>query len=211
MNKKGFTLVEIIAVIVLFSVILSIVVPSVSSVMKKSKINSFKIATEELVDAVDLAITADNLSVETLNNFSVTQMFSELGINVSNAEKFKSITFSCASTSDNVCTDYTVYAVGKGKYENHTAFGHNNNITSKELTSEIGITINYINSLNNYMKSSSFSDGIYDISSITAVSFPSEIISGTVLISNGRVVDYSINLDGKTVVYDQEKRLPVIE
>lgn len=211
MSKKGFTLVEIIAVIVLMGVIISIVVPTASSILKNARINSFKLATEELVDAVDLAITADNLSVESLNDFSVAQMFSKLGINETNSRNFKEITFSCISMSGTICTDYTVYAVGDSKYKNYTSFGYSNNLSATELSTEIGITMNYIYTLNNYIKNYSLSDGTYNVVDLSNVTRDSNIIGGTVIISNNKVIDYSIDFADETVVYDQEKRLPVIE
>ena len=41
MNKKGFTLVELIAIIVILGVVLVIAIPTVSNIVENSRIESF--------------------------------------------------------------------------------------------------------------------------------------------------------------------------
>ena len=49
MNKKGFTIIELLAVIVVLSIILVIAVPRVLNVIEESKKKSFEISANKLV------------------------------------------------------------------------------------------------------------------------------------------------------------------
>lgn len=55
-NKKGFTLVELLAVIVLLSIIMIIVVPNVLNALNSGKNTIDKINKRQLTDAADLVI-----------------------------------------------------------------------------------------------------------------------------------------------------------
>ena len=66
MNKKGFTLVELLAVIAILGVIIIIAVTSVTSIMKKSKMNAFKNDATVLSDAALTKYSDDKL----LKNYS---------------------------------------------------------------------------------------------------------------------------------------------
>lgn len=54
MKKKGFTLVELLAVIVILALILAIAVPTISSLIEESRKNSFKATGDMLVSAAKL-------------------------------------------------------------------------------------------------------------------------------------------------------------
>ena len=54
-NKKGFTLVELLAVIVVLAIIILIALPAVLSSMEKARKNSFVIETNEFVKAAQTA------------------------------------------------------------------------------------------------------------------------------------------------------------
>ena len=60
MNKKGFTLVELLAVIVILSIILVIAVPSVNRYIKQSKEKAYKVQISELLDAVESYANMNN-------------------------------------------------------------------------------------------------------------------------------------------------------
>ncbi len=75
-NKKGFTLVELLAVIVILAVLVLLAVPSVIKMMDNSKKNSFVVEAENIIGGAKLAY-ADSL----LNSSSVTATTVTVSIN----------------------------------------------------------------------------------------------------------------------------------
>lgn len=53
MNKKGFTLVEILAVIVIIGVICAIIFPKISNTINNSEFNTYKLSAQALVDCLN--------------------------------------------------------------------------------------------------------------------------------------------------------------
>lgn len=53
MNKKGFTLVELLAVIVILAIILAIAVPSITGLLEKQRENSFESNVKMLIRGID--------------------------------------------------------------------------------------------------------------------------------------------------------------
>ena len=51
MNKKGFTLVELLAVIIIISVVITLVFPSVSSIISQSKNTVRDVQINKILDA----------------------------------------------------------------------------------------------------------------------------------------------------------------
>ena len=61
LNKKGFTLVELLAVIVILAIIMVIAVPAVVTQMQKAKKSSFRIYGEKVLNTAMSSYQADNL------------------------------------------------------------------------------------------------------------------------------------------------------
>lgn len=74
MNKKGFTLVELLAVLVILGIVIGIAVPSMGGVMNKSKQKSEDAFVETLKDAMDIYISSGvkNISASSYSNCSDT-------------------------------------------------------------------------------------------------------------------------------------------
>ena len=68
-NKKGFTLVELLAVIVILGVLLMIAVPAIQNVIKKSKRNAFVDQAKLAVENVETMISVtDNVQMPDNSN-----------------------------------------------------------------------------------------------------------------------------------------------
>lgn len=59
MNKKGFTLVELLGVVVILGIVLTIAIPSVSNYIDKSKREGFATVLREYVDAVQKGMASE--------------------------------------------------------------------------------------------------------------------------------------------------------
>jgi len=78
MNKKAFTLIEIIAVIVILGILLIVATVSVSSYLKSGREKSFKVLVENFEDAAKSAYT-DCLLDSNANDFCRTHDLPALG------------------------------------------------------------------------------------------------------------------------------------
>lgn len=72
-NKKGFTLVELLAVIVILGVLLMIAVPAISNVIEKSRKSSFINSVKLVIDGVK-----NQVSIEELEGNPVSGCFVDL-------------------------------------------------------------------------------------------------------------------------------------
>ena len=120
MNKKAFTLIELLAVIVVLSLILVIVVPSVSDVITVSKKSSFLtsakailrqveydnfgISLTERISLEDLELTDISRDDYDLENSYVYKLNQKLYINLIGKGKYEGIVF-CEVSSDTKIND----------------------------------------------------------------------------------------------------------
>lgn len=68
MNKKGFTLVELLGVIVILSIVLGIAIPSASNYIQRSRREAFVAVLREYVDAVQKGMAAEDYIAPTDQN-----------------------------------------------------------------------------------------------------------------------------------------------
>lgn len=108
MNKKGFTLIEMLVVIAIIAVLVAIVVPTVSSSTTKAKAatdaaNLRSITAEAMVYALENKIDLPGHVAELNTVFKL-----DLKSDSENTEQ--AVTFTCTSTGDLVatCNGYTV-------------------------------------------------------------------------------------------------------
>jgi type IV pilus assembly protein PilA len=117
MKNKGFTLVELLAVIVILAVILAIAIPSISNIMNTSTRNAFESDAKMLLKQIDYK-TMENSS---LNPSSITESNINTVLGVSNAN------YETVSVSSLKGKPYVVL-VGKNKWDGLVAYGIYTNI-----------------------------------------------------------------------------------
>lgn len=72
MNKKGFTLVELLAVIVILAVILTIAVPNMFKIIDKSKQDSYDNQVKMITDAAKKYVVSNNVTIDAENGSYIT-------------------------------------------------------------------------------------------------------------------------------------------
>ena len=84
MNRKGFTLIELIAVIVVLGIILVIAAPSISSVYKNSRIKSEEIFVDKLSDTIDgyIKLNSDKIGFTSFGNATKDENSSNYTVSV---------------------------------------------------------------------------------------------------------------------------------
>lgn len=80
LNKKGFTLVEILAVVIIMGVLLLVAIPMVGKYIEESRKNTYVTAAKNLVDAVATSISAMTLPIVPENEEAVIVPFSEINM-----------------------------------------------------------------------------------------------------------------------------------
>lgn len=114
MNKKGFTLAELLGVIVVLSIIVSIAGLSVISVMNKAKNKTFAEMTDNLKDAAKTCYldNLDNLDKESVaKNCGTVKKLKDNGYFEDNKDYCNNVTIYFSETSDG--DDYQVNLEGK--------------------------------------------------------------------------------------------------
>lgn len=68
LNKKGFTLVELLAMLVVLAILMAITVPNISGILGKSKTDIIKEDVTKIVDTAKIKIASDNSIINPAKN-----------------------------------------------------------------------------------------------------------------------------------------------
>ena len=108
-NRKGFTLVELLAVLVILSAIMAIVIPSLSSSMERAKNKKMESNKKLLISAAEMYVSDHRYSID--NNSS--SCYISLGILVDGGYITNDIIYS----DDGNLTGVILYTKSGNKYE----------------------------------------------------------------------------------------------
>ena len=120
-NKKAFTLVELLAVIVILAVVLAIAIPRISNIIESAERSSFVSSTKLLIKAVQTKLLEDN-------NFDIKT------INKSNMETLLRIpddNYESVSFNRDIYGKIHTNIAGEGKWNNLTTYGTYEDINIK--------------------------------------------------------------------------------
>ena len=123
-NKKGFTLVELLAVIVVLAIILVIAVPRILETIKQSKIGAIQSSTKLIAKTAEQK-QLENESIGNTNTISCT------GVAEYNTEDYGS----CNITFNNNIATVTLKGKTGGRFEGLTCTGTKDNVTCTESES----------------------------------------------------------------------------
>lgn len=74
-NRKGFTLVELLAVVTIMGILMVVAIGSVNRIIENTRRDTFASTAKEYINTVRTAVTADNMSCKSVNdadNFNTT-------------------------------------------------------------------------------------------------------------------------------------------
>ncbi|HHT38463.1 MAG TPA: DUF5011 domain-containing protein, partial [Mollicutes bacterium] len=125
MKKKGFTIIELISVIVVLGIILAIAVPAITGIIKLSAKSAFESDAKLLLKAIDYKKLTDAEFDPSMLN--VNNIAKELGLSNVN---YTSVHFTAEDD------DLIVSIIGKNKWENFIACGTFRNMKVVENASE---------------------------------------------------------------------------
>lgn len=112
-NKKGFTLVELLAVIVILGVLLMIAVPAIQNVIKKSKRNAFESQAKLIIENVETMLSASTNKPDATCYIPTASVKLERGSLNANAKKG----YVTVTPNSNSTTGYKVTInIGDGTY-----------------------------------------------------------------------------------------------
>ena len=112
-NKKGFTLVELLAVIVILGVLLMIAVPAIQNVIKKSKRNAFESQAKLIIENVETMLSASTNKPAETCYIPTANVILERGSLNDNAKKG----YVTVTPDSNSATGYNVTInIGDGTY-----------------------------------------------------------------------------------------------
>lgn len=136
-SNKGFTLVELIAVITIISIINGLVVVSIGKIIDINNKKTMKVTVEEILSVVEYEVVENNIDPLSLNGQSASYIINDcLGMNY-NSKNYQSIVFYCdecessdieCPSSKNSCVSYGVTVTGKNDWSGMVISGTKDNL-----------------------------------------------------------------------------------
>ncbi|MDD2489914.1 MAG: type II secretion system protein, partial [Bacilli bacterium] len=123
MKKKAFTLVELLAVIVILAIVLAIAVPSITGIINKVTRDAFEIDAKNVIKAINYKILQDG-TFET-SSLNVGNLGEKLNISSNNYESL--------NVSKDSNNNFYVYIEGKNKWNGLVACGTYTDIVVEEV------------------------------------------------------------------------------
>ncbi len=192
-KENGFTLVELLAVIVILAVILVIAVPRITDVIENSKVGTITSSAKVILDAAEKKY-AENQVIETTEEITCNK------ISNLNTEDYGScnITFNGSVPS--------ISLVGSGKLEGYKCEGTKDNLNCKKVES-VNLTINLDGGVGNNQS------GSYETGDIVTLNVPTkdgyvfskwELVSGDSVLNGNSVTIGSKETTIKAIWRDLE-------
>jgi prepilin-type N-terminal cleavage/methylation domain-containing protein len=123
LKKKAFTLVELLAVIIILAIVLAIAVPSITGIIDKVTKNAFEIDAKNIIKSINYKLLQDDtLNISSLN---VENVGEKLNISSNNYESL--------NVSKDSNNNFYVYIEGKNKWDGLVACGIYTDIVVEEV------------------------------------------------------------------------------
>lgn len=191
MRKNGFTLVELLAVIVIIAIILAIAVPAIGGLIESARRGSFESDAKMIIKAVEYKLLQDN-------DFDVLNIKKDLETGedtVSSILKLSTDNYNEVSVYKDELNKINVLVIGQNKWENLVVYG---------------------TSLNMTVDDSSDYEGGYICAGTIGDAQPNEVLTGkiftndsgtqtgTMPIRNGSVAAQGISRNGSTLKFQPQ-------
>ena len=133
-NKKGFTLVEVLAVIIILALILVIAIPQILNVISSSRMSTFKISATSLLDHAEKKYYADRLEAmkkpSQITYGGINEIASGASKPCTELVELNSNDYeTCTMTVSNEGVATLIEFVGKGKFAGYSCTGTKDNMT----------------------------------------------------------------------------------
>lgn len=128
LNKKGFTLVELLAVIVVLAIIMLIAIPSVMKQMESAKVGTFKIYAQKVLTKGEEQFQIDSMMGNITDTTTKCYTLETMGINSSGTYRGKVV----VTIDANLKPTYTLYLSDNSYSVSNVNFTNINGIKNAE-------------------------------------------------------------------------------
>lgn len=188
MNKKGFTLVELLAVIVILVIIVSIAIPTITSTIERQKGKQLKGQTELLTSAIELYISDNekdlNYKKDATCNILVKDLTDNDYIKEKSISDIKDTCFTYNNDGTITATSCTESMCTGGKTEADIA-------KEKYSSQDYNVDISFIGSYENVSVNGSFQLGFLNSNYVKTLSDSNSLSFEPVTLINGNSYEFS--------------------